>query len=342
MAIPTTRDEFKEFCLRALGSPVIQINVDDMQVDDRLDQALYKYQQFHMDAVVRTYLKHEITPSTLTFTAAASGTFANGEQLHGETSNAYGFVVKPGAVPGANAIYAFAQTSPVAFMNTVPSSTSSGDKQPFQVGEVVRGLSSNATGTLASITLGDMDNKYFPIPSSVIAVNKVFPPFDATLGVSTSDILFDPQAQFNIGMLYNFTSNSIIPYVMGRQFQQLLGDTFRGRPGIRFQRHQGRLYLDINWYTNFSPRQFIVVDCYRVIDPADSTSVWSDQWLQAYATALIKKQWAQNMSKYQGVQLPGGVTLDAKSMMLEVIDELKMLDDELKTTYQLPIDFVIG
>jgi hypothetical protein len=217
----------------------------------------------------------------------------------------------------ANAIYFYTFNGPVAYLATGPSSPQAADSKPFQEGEVVRGSRTGATAvigtsnaTFTAIINGDMDNKYFPMPPSIIAVNKIFPPFDSRV---SADILFDPQAQFNMSLLANFTSNSIIPYVVGRQYQQLLNDTFRGRPGIRFQRHQGRLYVDVNWFSTFQPRQFIVVDCYRVIDPTDAPSIWSDRWLQDYAIALIKKQWAQNMSKYQGIQLPGGVTLDAKS-----------------------------
>jgi hypothetical protein len=343
MAIPTTRVEFKEFCLRTLGAPVIQINVDDMQVEDRIDQAFYKYQQFHMDAVVKTYLKHEITASKMHFTTATANGFFLNEIINGQTSNAVGMVVPPGMwATDANTIYFFTTSGPATFVG----SNAPTNGIAFVDGEVVKGISSGFTATIGTsnssftaIELGDMDNKYFPVTPSVIAVNKIFAPFDSRI---SADILFDPQAQFNMSLLSNFTSTSIIPYVVGRQYQQLLNDTFRGRPAIRFQRHQQRLYVDVNWYSTFQPHQYIVVDCYRVIDPLDSPSIWSDRWLQDYATALVKRQWAQNMSKYQGVQLPGGVTLDAKSMMAEAIEDIKALELDLTTMYQLPIDFVIG
>jgi hypothetical protein len=346
MAIPTTRDEFKSFCLRTLGAPVLQINVDDDQADDRIDQAIYKYQQFHMDAVVKTYLKHEITPSVMKFTAAPSVPFVVGEQLVGQTSNASGQVVIPGAVEtDANALYFYTRLSPVASMNTVASSKWSGDGKPFAEGEVVLGKQSGATATIGvsnssytAITPGDYDLKWLPIPSSIIAITKIIAPFDVSM---TQDILFNPMTQF--GMLGNFTNNeSLIPYVMGRQYQQLLNDTFRGRPGIRFQRHESKLYIDVNWYLTFQPRQFVVVECFKALDPSAAPDVWSDRWLQDYATALIKKQWAQNMSKFIGIQLPGGVTLDAKAMKDEANDEIKTLEEELRTTYQLPIDFMVG
>jgi hypothetical protein len=281
------------------------------------------------------------------FTGPPSLPFTNTEIIVGQTSNAHGNIVAPGAVPtDANAVYYFTTNGPIAFLATGPSSSQAGDGKPFLEGETVVGQASGATATIGTsnstftaLELGDMDNKYFPVPSSIIAVNKIFAPFDSRV---SADILFDPQAQFNISLLSNFTSTSIIPYVVGRQYQQLLNDTFRGRPGIRFQRHEGRLYCDVNWFSTFRPHQFIVVDCYRVIDPNDAPLVWTDRWLQEYAIATIKRQWAQNMSKYNGVQLPGGVTLNAKDMMQEATDRIKELEEEVRTTYQLPIDFMIG
>ena len=92
MAIPTSRDDFKEYCLRALGKPVIQINIDADQLEDRLDEALYVYQQHHYDAVMKTYMVHRVTPSVMTFTAPASGQFMNSEVLMGQTTNTLGYV----------------------------------------------------------------------------------------------------------------------------------------------------------------------------------------------------------------------------------------------------------
>lgn len=418
MSIPSTRDEFKEFCLKTLGKPVLQINVEDGQVEDRIDQAFYMYQQFHMDATVKTYLKHEVTPSVMHFTGAPSVPFQNNEVIIGASSNAHGQVVRPGAVTGdANSIYMFGTNGPVAFLETGPSTSQAGDGKPFIEGEVISGVQSGATATIGisgkkltatsyttggplvvgetvtqantgatgvvnalwapssiivflktvtgtfdnthaitggtsgavftpstvetftAIELGDMDKKYIAIPDAVIAVTKIFAPFDSRM---SADILFDPQSQFNISLLSNFTSNSIIPYVIGRQYQQLLNDTFRGRPGIRFQRHQGRLYVDVNWYATFQPHQFIVVECQRVIDPIDSPSIWSDRWLQDYATALIEKQWGQNLSKYTGIALPGGVTLDGDKILTRAEAKIEKLEQALKDTYQLPIDFIVG
>ncbi len=357
MSIPATRDDFKAFCLRTLGDGVLQVNVSDDQVEDRIDQAFYMYQQYHMDGTVKNFLRHEVTPSVMHFTGLPSVPFQNHERLVGQTSNAHGPACA-GTPPDANAIYMFGTNGPVAYIATGPSTSQAGDGKPFLEGEVVVGLQSGATATIAASTpavpasgntaavpafhaieLGDMDNKFFLIPDDIIAVTKIFAPFDSRI---SADILFDPQSQFNMSLLSNFTSNSIIPYVVGRQYQQLLNDTFRGRPGIRFSRHQQRLYVDVNWYSTFQPHQFIVVECYQTVDPGSFADVWSDRWLQDYATALIKLQWGQNLSKFGGIALPGGVTLDPNSMKAEAKEEIKDLEERLRTEFQLTIDFMVG
>lgn len=328
--IPTDRDSFKDFCLRALGAPVLQINVDDTQVEDRVDQAIYKWQQFHMDAVVKTYLKHEVTASLMTFTGPPTVPFANGEQLVGSTSNNHGWTSTP-VFAGANSIFMF-----------------STDEAGFTDGEVITGKTSGAVATLGTsnasftaVVKGDMDNKWIPIPSNVISITKIFLPNDMGFSLG-GDILFDPMSQFNMSMMSNFSNDGMTPYVIGRQYQQLVMDLFRGRPQIRWGRHENKLHIDVNWNRTFAPHHFIIVDCYTALDPVASPDVWSDMWLQNYAIALIKKQWGINMSKFSGITLPGGVMLDGKTMVADANVEIKDLEQQLVSMYQLPIDFTVG
>lgn len=329
MAIPSDRDSFKDYCLRALGDGVIQINASDEQIEDRIDEALYLYQQRHMDAVVQAFLPHQITASSLTVTPI-SGTFANGEYITGATSNTFGtfFVESP--------------TNTLSFVNSMRHCSDANLEQmnpSFTVGEVVRGATSNATATVESVTLGDFDNGWIQVDPQVIAVTKIFAPYDSRIG---ADILFDPQSQFNMSLLSNFTSSSIIPYVVGRQYQQLLNDTFRGRPPIRFQRHLGRLYLDVNMFSTFPPGRFVMIDCMRVIDPSTYPLVWSDRFLQRLAIAYIKRQWGMNLSKWTGIALPGGVSLDGRAILSEANQEIKDLEAELKLEFELPPSFIVG
>lgn len=314
--IPTDRDEFKAYCLRALGAPVLQINVDDAQAEDRIDEALYVYQQYHMDAVYKDYMKHKITASTMIL--AAPSTFSNNEVVTGQSSNATAAITST--------------TNAISFEYYMQAGT-------FTNNEVIVGRTSGATATISSFTNGDMDNKYFPIGAGIIGITRIFPPFDSRM---SAEILFDPQSQFNISLLSNFTSNSIIPYVIGRQYQQLLNDTFRGRPVIRFQRHMSRLYVDVNWWATFGVGHYLIIEGYRVIDPEQYDAVWRDEWLQRYTIALLKRQWGLNLSKFNGIALPGGVTLDGRSILVEANQDVKDLREELKSTYELPIDFMIG
>lgn len=335
MPIPTSRDEFKEYCLRALGKPVLQINVEQTQLEDRIDEALYVYQQHHYDAVTKTYMRHEVTASTLTFTSASTGTFTNGEVLIGATSNTKGQVV---STVNSTVITYYTTVTTSDSADPLDAYTDSG-RPTFVAGEVITGQRSGASATVAVVTRGDIDNRWFPIADSVVGITKVFAPFDSRI---SADILFDPQSQFNISLLSNFTANSIIPYHLGRSYQQLLNDTFRGRPGIRFSRHLNRLYVDVNWNATFLPGQHIVIEGFRVIDPDTYTDVWSDRWLQRYAIALFKRQWGLNLSKYAGITLPGGVQLDGKSMLAEANQEVRDLETELQRTYAEPAQFIVG
>ena len=103
-----------------------------------------------------------------------------------------------------------------------------------------------------------------------------------------------------------------------------------------------RLYVDVNWYATFLPGQHIVIEGYRTIDPDGFTDVWSDRWLQRYATSLIKRQWGMNLSKYNGISLPGGVQLDGRTMLGEANQEIVTLEDQVRNEFQEPPTFIVG
>jgi len=344
MAIPTSRDNFKEYCLRALGKPVIQINVDDDQIEDRLDEALYVYQQFHYDAIVKTFLGHEVTASTMRFASATTGSFSNSEVIVGATSNTRGQVIST----SNTTMIKFYTTDLTNTSIVIADSYSDTAKRSFKNGELITGQTSGATGTLFTanattnaISFGDMDNKWFSVADSVIGITRVFLAYDQG-GATGGDILFNPQSQFNMSLMSTFNQGSIIPYVMGRQYLQLMNDTFRGRPSIRFSRHMNRLFVDVDWQAQFRPGQWIVMEAMRTIDPDTFTDVWSDRWLQRFSIALIKRQWGLNLSKYTGLALPGGVTMDGRSILSEANQEVKDLELEVQNTYQEPVSFITG
>lgn len=324
MAIPENRDEFKAYCLRALGDGVLQINMTDDQIEDRIAEALFMYQQYHMDAVEKVFIQHQITPSTLLL-SGVTGTLEPSQLVVGNVTNFNAYINE---VVNATAI---------TYTSVIPGYLSN-----FQVGEgiVTLGTSnSNATATVANVVLGDYDNGYIDVDPDIIGVTRIFAPYDSRI---SADILFDPQSQFNMSLLANFTSSTVVPYYVGRSYQQLLNDMFRGRPGIRFQRHTNRVYLDIQLKANIPPGYYIIVEAVRVLDPADYPLIWSDRWLQRYTIALLKRQWGMNLSKYNGIALPGGVTLDGMTMFTNAQTEVERLEEELRNNFMEPPGFIVG
>ena len=236
MAIPTTKDEFKEYCLRRLGKPVIQINVDDEQVDDRIDEALYFYRDQHADATIKNYLKHQITQT-------------------------------------------------------------------------------------------DVENQYIPIPEDMIGVIGVIP---IGRGNQTNN-LFNLRYQIHLNDLFNITSTELTSYWLARRHIELIEEIFVGNHEIIFNRHQDRLHIPgLDWNYDVQVGHYIIIEGYQAINTDD---LWSDRWLQNYATALIKRQFGENLKKFSGVSLPGGIQLDGQTIWQEANEEIKEMEDKITTDY---------
>lgn len=317
MANPSSRQGLIDYCLRELGHPVLEINVDDDQVEDRIDEALQFYREFHFDAVELVYLKQEITGSTLVLSTTNAASFTAGEKITGTSSGAYTFVVKSTA------------------NNTL---STKGTVGTFTVGETITGATSGQTSTVTSMTLGNYDNKYFDINDAVTGVVRVLPFSSRTRGMD----LFDVRYQLLLNDLYSLQSIDMIYYSQVKTHLNLINDLLVGQKPVRFNRHQNRLYIDMAWETDVDVGEYMIVECYRILDPNTYTDVYNDMYLKKYATALIKKQWGNNLKKFEGVQLPGGVTLNGQKIYEEAVEELKELKDEVQNTYQLPVDFFVG
>jgi hypothetical protein len=317
MAKPTTRKQFKEYCLRRLGWPVIDINVDEDQIEDRIDDALGFYYDYHFDGTEKIYMKHRITQE-------------------------------------------------------------------------------------------DIDRRWIYCPDAVIFVTGMIP-FDQS---SSSTNMFDLRYQLRLHDLYDFTSVSYVSYEITMQHLRTLNLLFSGTPQFRFNRHQNKLMLDIDWTRDVQPGEYVVMECYRKLNPdtitlngtvnltttsntvigtntqfdqeilendvvtfgsdlyqvrfikspteivlvstptanasnvtmtvAGISDVWNDRFLKAYATQKIKYQWGSNLSKFAGVQLPGGVTLDGPRIMDEAKVELDKLEEEMHSLNVLPSDMFMG
>lgn len=323
MALPTSRTELKTYIRRRLGEPVITVNVEDTQLEERIDDALSFYHDYHFDGSERTYLKHKVTPSTVTFTANVSGTFVPGELAQGQTSN--------------TVVRLRSQTS-----NTEATFTylRSERESSIEEGEVLLGLTSNASGTINSISYGDWDNKYIPLSNLVISVCRVLP-LGNGFSVDHGMGLFSANYQFLLNNMPLLTGGSVVTYFLTRSHMEMLHDLFVGDPSLRFNRHVNKLYLDVDWNYDILPDQYIIVEAIRILDPNTYTDIWSDRFLRDYATALVKKQWGQNLIKYEGVAMPGGISLNGRAIYDEGVREAQQLEDQAQSKYELPPEFYV-
>lgn len=245
MAIPTNRDEFAQYCLRKLGAPVIEVNIDNEQIDDCIDDALLKFRDYHFDGVERVLDKHIMTAQ-------------------------------------------------------------------------------------------DITNQYITLSDAYIGVTRIF-----DVGESTNlHSLFNLRYQIRMNDLYDFAGRSTVPYVMAMRHIETLQETFVGKKFIRFNRHTHQLHIDFDWTADVIAGEYVIIDCYKVVDPDAYTSTWNDPFLKQYAAALIKRQWGQNMIKFVGIPLMGGITMNGREIYNDAISDLATLDKELLTNWSIPsMDF---
>jgi len=247
MAVPTSRSEFKEYCLRKLGKPVIEINVDDDQVEDRIDESLRYYWDYHFDGSEKVYYKHAITSD-------------------------------------------------------------------------------------------DKTNKYITLPENIIGAVRVFSIGDPSI---RSDDMFNIRYQIALNDLYTLTAYSMIPYFMAMQHLALISEMLVGQQPIRYSRHKDRLFVDTKW-DNYNVGEFLLVEAYEVIDPDTFTDVWADRWLQNYCTEKIKYQWGSNLTKFSGMQLPGGVQFNGEKIFSDAQQTLLKMEEDMILNYSLPVSDMIG
>ena len=318
-----TREQLKQYALRALGAPVLEVNVDDDQLEDRLDEAIDYWRLYHYDGIEKVYLKQIIRASEMTLTAAVTANFTVDEYVIGATSGAKAKVTRETG----------RQSSGTMLLVKNVEGT-------FVGGETITGQTGGLTATLNSttpITLREYDKRYLEISELVYGITRVLPFTDA----SSSKNIFDLQYQLRLNDLYDLTSTSLIYYKTVMSHLALLDLELNGHQIYRFNRMQGKLFLDINWASDVALGDFIVVECYRALDPAEYSRVWSEPWLKHYVTALFKRQWGINLKKFAGLTLPGGVTLDGQTLFDEAKTEIEDLEQELMNK-SAPLDFFMG
>ena len=202
-------------------------------------------------------------------------------------------------------------------------------------------VTTTASATIAGVaTTFDWyeNSNYIQVPPSVIGVFKVFH-FDGANTITNN--MFSVKYQLFLNDIYYWGSTEILTYAMVKSFLEDIQFALTTEKQIRFNKREDRLYLDIDW-GSVTVGDFLVMECFRMLDPNDYTRVWNDSFLKPYVTALMKRQWGQNLLKFQGVKLPGGIELNGRQIYDDGEKELARIREMMSSTYELPPLDMIG
>ncbi len=248
MAKPTTRTELADYCLRELGSPVVEINIDDDQIEDRIDEAIQFWQEYHSDATVKTLIKHQVTASELT-------------------------------------------------------------------------------------------SNEIEVPDSILSVVRVLAFQDFS-----SNSIFNAKYQMYLNDFYGMRNPSgLLNYELTQQYMSLVEDILNGHGQMfAFNRHKNTVKFHADIADHVAEGEYIIFEAYQTVDPSAYTDVFDDMGLKELLTLLIKKQWGQNLSKFEGMQLPGGVTINGTKIYDDAVSDIKELKETWQLKYEEPVDFFIG
>lgn len=273
MSKPSSRGQLKDYCLRKLGFPVLEINVDDDQIEDLIDDTLQLYNERSYNGMERTYLKYQLTEQDI----------ENGKKLNTTT--------------------------------------------------VVTDQNSD---TLSRNLNFEEGRGYLTVPDHILGVQGIF-----RVSNAFTNNMFGFRYQFFLNDFYNFHSYDILNYYMVMSYLETLDFMLEGNKTIRYNKVHNRLYLDFDWGMQ-SKDDYIVIDCFRALDPNEFTKLYNEIWVKKYLTSLIKKQWGQNLIKFTGMKMPGGVEFNGRQLYDDAQEELVKLDDELRNTYELPPLDMVG
>ena len=276
MAVPASRAELKEYCLRRLGHPVLEINVDDDQLDDLIDDAFQYYRERHFDGVEKIYLKHEITADDVTRFDSADETSSTLAPDAATWSSRKNFIEIPEQVVGISKVF---------------------------------GISSS----MARNDLFGMNNKYFLMDIFSFSSGFAFGNFDMT----------------NYYMIKQYFETLDMIVQTGSLIQ------------FRFNQRSDRLYIDID-KNRMVEGNYLLIECYSYADPDVATQFYNDSFIKQYLTSLIKRQWGQNLIKFNNVQLPGGVSLNGRQLFEDAQKEIDALMEKSSSYYELPPMDMIG
>lgn len=322
MATPTNRQQFKDYCLRNLGKPIIEINVTDEQVDDRIDDALRYYWDYHFDGSEKLYYRFEIQEKN------RPGKLTEIEVMNGGVGYQNSDTISFSNVGGSNAAANVVTDANGTITEVVMTDHGSG----YYNAPVV--TVNTSTGSNAALTA--YPGGYIPLPENVIGAINIF---DSGLITNTND-MFNVQYQFFLNELYSLTSTSIVPYYMSMSHIQFLQELLVGKQPVRYNRHKNKLYVDMNW-GKVSNGQWLIAEVYEIVNPDLYKDVWKDRWLLEYATQLIKQQWGGNMKKFIGIQMANGVMMNGQQIYNEATETIAEMRKEMINSYSLPaMDFI--
>ncbi len=209
-------------------------------------------------------------------------------------------------------------------------------------GNKTTGISTTTAETTiagVSTTFNFYDNgNFLQIPPEIIGVTKIFH-FDGTNTVTNN--MFSVKYQLFLNDIYYWGNTELLTYAMLKTYLEDINFLLTTEKQIRFNQRMDRLYLDIDW-DSMSVGDWLVIDCFRLLNPNDYPRVWNDSFLKPYATALIKKQWGQNLLKFQGVKLPGGTELNGRQIYDDAEKDLERIKENMSNTYELPPLDMIG
>jgi hypothetical protein len=266
MANIQSREDLINYSLRHLGAPVVEINVDWQQCEDRLDEALQFFTERHFDGVEKVFFKYQLTETDIT------NRYINTESI-----------LSPNEVDG-------------------------------------------------------------PTGKEIVSIVKVL-----QFGQFTNINMFDVRYQLALTDYFGINRNLSGVYSMGlasydstKRYIQLIQDLFQPEKTVRFSKVTNRLYLDTNWTEETKAGAWLCIWAYAALNPEKYTEILNDRYLKKYVTALIKRQWGTNMSKFDGVALPGGVTMRGGQIYAEAVAEIAQIEAEMITAYEYPVDFMTG
>ena len=318
MANPNTRQKLIDYCLRALGHPVIEINVDDDQLEDRVDEAIQYYQEYHGDAVCRNLRKHKVTNSSLTVESSAG--FSIGQTITGGTSGAKAVIA---SIPNSTSIrYDNVSVTGTAFTT-----------------ETITSDDSTST-TVSAVTKGDIELGYIEVPNSanILSINNVF-----NVSNTHTTSIFSVDYQIHLNDIFDLSAahGGIVNYEMTKQYLSLIDRNINGMyEMIEWSRHKNRVSFHSDTLSKLL-NQFVILDGYEAINPETYTDVYNDAFLKKYTTALFKRQWGLNLIKFEGVVLPGGVTLNGRQIFDDAKEEIQQLEETMQLKHEMPpLDFI--